>query len=82
VAVVFWGITAIKQFEFMYAFAGIRPPREIWTTAVYMYVLSFGKRDAVFRMGYGTAVAVTLLILVAIFVVVARRLMRREVVQF
>jgi ABC-type sugar transport system permease subunit len=82
VAIVFWGISAIKQFEFMYAFAGIRPPREIWTTAVYMYVLSFGKRDAVFRMGYGTAVAVTLLILVAIFVLVARWIMRRDVVEY
>ncbi len=82
VAIVLWGIGAIKQFEFMYAFAGIRPPREIWTTAVYMYILSFGKRDAVFRMGYGTAVAVTLLILVAIFVLIARRLMRREVIEY
>jgi ABC-type sugar transport system permease subunit len=82
VAIVLWGIGAIKQFEFMYAFAGIRPPREIWTTAVYMYILSFGKRDAVFRMGYGTAVAVTLLILVIIFVLVSRRLMRREVIEF
>ena len=47
-----------------------------------MYILSFGKRDAVFRMGYGTAVAVTLLILVAIFVLIARRLMRREVIEY
>jgi ABC-type sugar transport system permease subunit len=82
VAVVLWGIGAIKQFEFMYAFAGIRPPRDIWTTAVYMYILAFGKRDAVFRMGYGTAVALTLLILVIIFVLVARRLMRREAIEY
>ncbi|MEA3335398.1 MAG: sugar ABC transporter permease [Chloroflexota bacterium] len=82
IAIVLWGIGAIKQFEFMYAFAGIRPPRPIWTTAVYMYILSFGKRDAVFRMGYGTAVAVTLLILVAIFVLVSRRLMRRDPIEF
>jgi ABC-type sugar transport system permease subunit len=82
VAIVLWGIGAIKQFEFMYAFAGIRPPRDIWTTAVYMYILAFGKRDAVFRMGYGTAVAITLLILVIIFVLIARRLMRREAIEY
>lgn len=82
VAVILWGIGAIKQFEFMYAFAGIRPPRDIWTVAVYMYILAFGKRDAVFRMGYGTAVAVTLLILVIIFAVIARRLMRREAIEY
>ena len=82
VAVVLWGIGAIKQFEFVYAFAGISPPRQIWTTAVYMYILAFGKRDAVFRMGYGTAVSVTLLILVIIFVVIARRLMYRETIEY
>ena len=82
VAVILWGIGAIKQFEFMYAFAGIRPPRDIWTVAVYMYILAFGKRDAVFRMGYGTTVAVTLLVLVIIFALIARRLMRREAIEY
>jgi ABC-type sugar transport system permease subunit len=82
VAVVLWGIAALKIFEFVYAFAGIRPPRDIWTVSVYMYILAFGKRDAVFRMGYGTAVAVTLLVLVIIFVVLVRRLMRREAVEY
>lgn len=82
VAVVLWGIGALKLFEFVYAFAGIRPPRDIWTTSVYMYILAFGKRDAVFRMGYGTAVAVTLLVLVVIFVLIARRLMYREAIEF
>ena len=82
VAVVLWGIGALKLFEFVYAFAGIRPPRELWTTAVYMYILAFGKRDAVFRMGYATAVAVTLLLLVILFVIVARRLMHRDLVEY
>jgi ABC-type sugar transport system permease subunit len=82
VGVVLWGIAALKLFEFVYAFAGIRPPRDIWTTSVYMYILAFGKRDAVFRMGYGTAIAVTLLVLVIVFVVVARRLMYREAIEY
>ena len=82
IAVVLWGIGALKLFEFVYAFAGIRPPREIWTTAVYMYIMAFGKRDAVFRMGYATAVAVTLLFVVVIFVVISRRLMYREAVEY
>lgn len=82
VAVILWGIGALKMFEFFYAFAGIRPPQQLWTTAVYMYILAFGKRDAVFRMGYGTAVAVTLLFLVIIFVLLARRVMYREAVEY
>ncbi len=83
VAVVLWIIGAIKLFEFLFAFSGgTRVPQQIWTNSVYMFLLSFGKRTAIFRLGYGTAVAVTLLILIIIFTGIARIIMRRERVEY
>ncbi len=83
VSVVLWIITAIKMFEFLFAFSGgISAPRAIWSNAVYMFLLSFGERVAIFRLGYGTTVSVTLLILVIAFTGIARLLMRRERVEF
>ena len=83
VAIVLWIIGAIKLFEFLFAFSGgTRVPQQIWTNAVYMFLLSFGKRTAIFRLGYGTAVAVTLLILIIIFTGIARIVMRRERIEY
>lgn len=83
VAVVLWIIGAIKLFEFLFAFSGgTRVPQQIWTNAVYMFLLSFGKRTAIFRLGYGTAVAVTLLILIIIFTGITRIIMRRERIEY
>jgi ABC-type sugar transport system permease subunit len=83
VAVVLWIITAIKLFEFLFSYsAGVAAPKPLWTNAVYMFVLSFGKRVSIFRLGYGTTVAVTLLLLIIVFTGVARLAMRRERVEF
>ncbi len=83
VSVVLWIITAVKIFEFLFAFSGgIAAPTAIWSNAVYMFVLSFGTRVAIFRLGYGTTVAVTLLVLIIVFTGIARLAMRRERVEF
>jgi ABC-type sugar transport system permease subunit len=83
VSVVLWIITAVKIFEFLFAFSGgISAPKAIWSNAVYMFVLSFGRRVAIFRLGYGTTVSVTLLVLIIIFTGIARLAMRRERVEF
>jgi ABC-type sugar transport system permease subunit len=83
VSVVLWIITAVKIFEFLFAFSGgISAPKAIWSNAVYMFVLSFGRRVAIFRLGYGTTVSVTLLVLIIIFTGIARFAMRRERVEF
>jgi ABC-type sugar transport system permease subunit len=80
---VLWVITAVKLFDFLYAFSGgIAAPRELWTNAVYMFILTFGKRMAIFRLGYGTAVAVTLLVIIIIFTSVVRLAMRRDKVEY
>jgi ABC-type sugar transport system permease subunit len=74
---------ALMQFEFYYAISGAFPPIKIWTIPIYVFVLAFGKRNPIFRMGYGTAVAVSLLIFVVVFVIFSRLILRRrEVVEF
>jgi ABC-type sugar transport system permease subunit len=83
VSVVLWIITAVKMFEFLFAFSGgISAPKPLWSNAVYMFVLSFGRRVAIFRLGYGTTVSVTLLVLIVVFTGIARLAMRRERVEF
>ncbi len=78
VGVVLWGITALKMFEFLYAISGIMPPRELWTVPIYLYIMGFGKRDPIYRLGYATAIGVALLVVVILFVVVARRILYTE----
>lgn len=83
IAVVLWIIISIKMFEFLFAFSGgIAAPKAIWTNAVYMYMLTFGRRVAIYRMGYGTTVAVSMLLLIMILGGIARLIMRREKLEF
>jgi len=83
IAVVLWIIIAIKMFDFLFAFSGgMTVPQSLWTNAVYMFLLTFGQRVAIYRMGYGTAVAVTMLILVVVFAGIARLAMRREKIEY
>jgi ABC-type sugar transport system permease subunit len=83
VGIVLWIIDALMQFEFYYAVSGAFPPIKIWTIPIYVFVLAFGKRNPIFRMGYGTAVAVSLLIFVVVFVIFTRLILRRrEIIEF
>jgi ABC-type sugar transport system permease subunit len=83
VGLVLWIIDALMQFEFYYAVSGAFPPIKIWTIPIYVFVLAFGKRNPIFRMGYGTAVAVSLLVFVIIFVLITRTILRRrEAIEF
>jgi ABC-type sugar transport system permease subunit len=83
IAIVLWIIISIKMFDFMFAFSGgLAAPMEIWTNALYMFMLTFGQRVAIYRMGYGTAVAVTMLVMVIVFSGIVRLLMRREKIEF
>lgn len=83
VGLVLWIIGAIKLFEFQFAFSGgTMVPQQIWTNAVYMFLVSFGKRTVIFRLGYGTAIAVTLLILIIIFTGITRLITKRERIEY
>lgn len=82
VATVLWSIFALKVFEFPYAFFGITPPTQIYTVGIYLYIMGFGKRDPIYRLGYATAIGVVLLLAVIVVIVLLRRLMRRDVYEY
>jgi len=82
VSVVIWPISALKLFEFPFAFIGIYPPLQVHTLGIYLYVMGFGKRDPIYRLGYASAIGVVLLAIVVITFVALRRIMRREVYQY
>lgn len=82
VATVLWSIFALKVFEFPYAFSQILPPQTIWTVGIYLYIMGFGKRVPIYRLGYATAIGVVLLLCVVASVLLLRRLMRRDVIQY
>lgn len=82
VALIFWGISAIKMFDLLYAFGGILPPRELWTSAIYVYIVGFGKRDPIFQLGYASAMGVVMLLLVVVITLMVRKFIKREVYEY
>jgi raffinose/stachyose/melibiose transport system permease protein len=82
VGMVLWAIGALKIFEFPFSFTGLEPVPETYTVGVYLYVLGFGQRTPIYRLGYATTIAVILLFAVLVVVGIIRWLTRREVVQY
>lgn len=82
VAFVLWSISALKTFEFIYAFGNPQLPPNLYTIGIYLYVMGFGKRDPIYRLGYATAIGVLLLFSVVIIVALIRRLTRRETISY
>ncbi len=82
IAIIMWSIAAIKIFEFPFAFTSLEPVPETYTSAVYLYVMGFGQRTPIYRMGYASAIGIFMLLVVITVVLVVGRLMRREVVQY
>jgi ABC-type sugar transport system permease subunit len=82
VGLVLWSIYALKIFEFPFSFTGLEPNPNSYTSAVYLYILGFGQRQPIYRLGYATAVGVILLLVVVIFVAILRYFMRREQLEY
>lgn len=85
VAATFWTISSLKLFEFIYAFGGTTndlPPTGVWNSALFVYGETFGGRAPGFQFGYASASALFMLVIFAVFVVLLRRLLRRESIQF
>ena len=82
VALVYWGIFGLKLFEIVYSFTGFIPKQSIWTLPVYLYIIGFGKIDPIYRLGYSTALSVMLFIFVMVFVIVSRKILTRETIEY
>ena len=82
---VLWTISSVKIFEIIWIFGGSSgsgiPPTSTWTTAVYTYVTAFSGQS-VPAYGAATASALVSLALVSILVVLLRKVMHREAVEF
>lgn len=85
ICIVLWAVWTLRIFDLIYVFAGgavATPPLNIRSIAVQMYLLSFGQRVAVFRMGYSTAIGVSLLFLVILFALLGQMLFRGERLEY
>jgi ABC-type sugar transport system permease subunit len=84
IGVVLWVIDAMNQFDFVFAVGSTtgQPRQEIWTLPIYIFQQAFGERIPVFRLGYATAMAVSLVALIVVMIVVVRRAFRRPVVEY
>lgn len=82
IAIVLFSIGALKIFEFPYAFYGISVPQQLYTIGIYLYIMGFGKRYPIYRLGYATAIGVMLLLSVIIIVLILSRLMKRDVFEY
>jgi len=82
IGIVYWGIFSLKMFEIVYSFTGFVPKADIWTMSVYIYVMGFGKINPIYRLGYATAISLILLILVMIFVIVSRFVLKRDRIEY
>ncbi|MFC5186049.1 carbohydrate ABC transporter permease [Actinomadura harenae] len=83
VCAVLWTVSSVKIFEIVLLFgtANTNPSVKSWTTAMYVYQSAF-PQSAVPRLGLAAAAAIVSLLMVAVFTVVLRRLMRRDPIQF
>lgn len=82
ISIVMWAISAIKVFEFPFAFMGFSEDPSLYTIGVYLYVMGFGKRQPIYQLGYATAIGVFMLLFVILIAWLIRRVMNRELFQY
>jgi ABC-type sugar transport system permease subunit len=79
---VLWVIEAIKIMEFPYAFGGPGIGQNLYTPAVYLYIMGFGQRHPVYQLGYATAIGVAMFLFTVVIVFVIGMIARRERVEY
>ena len=84
VAAVLWVINSVRIFEFIIAFSGTAnaPPAGAQNIPLYQFFQTTGGRMPPYNLGYGAAMGVVMVALVGVLIVLLRRLMRRDAVQF
>ncbi len=82
---VLWTISSVKIFEIIWIFGGSTgqgiPPTRTWSTAVYTYVTAFSG-ESIPAYGMASASAILSLALVSVLVVLLRRVMKRDAIEF
>ncbi|MCA0270734.1 MAG: sugar ABC transporter permease [Proteobacteria bacterium] len=82
ITLILWAIQAVKIVEFPYAFGGPNIDQNLYTPAIYLYIMGFGQRESVYALGYSTTIGVVMFFLTIAIIVLMRFLFRRERVEF
>ncbi len=82
ITLVLWSIEAIRMMEFPYAFGGPNIDQNLYTPAIYLFIMGFGQRQPVYQLGYASAIGVSMFLFTAIVVIVLGLVFRRERVEF
>lgn len=82
VAILLWAITAMKTFEFPFAFGGLEGDPSTYTLGVYLYQMGFGSKQAIYKLGYAAAMGVVMVFIIIALSLLIRRALRREAVQY
>jgi ABC-type sugar transport system permease subunit len=82
VALILWTIGSLKIFDIIIATTFPAPQTSTYTLTVYIWAQVFGGYTPVFRLGYGTAMGVVLLILVLVAYGVIRLLTRGVTIEY
>lgn len=81
IAVSLWIINSVKYFELIWAmFRGLTQYTQ--TLATYMYTVAFGAQLPIFKLGYGSAIAVIMFLIVFVGVGLFRRIFDRDDLQY
>jgi ABC-type sugar transport system permease subunit len=82
ITLVLWMIGTIRVFEFPYAFGGPNIDQNLYTPAIYLYIMGFGQRAPIYQLGYATAIGVAMFIMTVVAVVIVRIVSRRDQAEF
>jgi ABC-type sugar transport system permease subunit len=82
IGVIYWMISAMKIFGEVWALTRGQPANSTHTMATYMMDQALPYQSSVFRMGYGTTIAVLLFLVVFLVSLLFFRLSRREAIEY
>jgi ABC-type sugar transport system permease subunit len=85
VCAVLWTVSSVKIFELILVYGGSStgqaPPAQSWNTAMYVYEEAFPAQSTP-ALGMATAAAIVSLIMVGLFTLILRRIMRRAAIEY
>lgn len=82
VAVTLWIIGSLRIFDIIAATALPVPPTGSYTLSIYIWTQTVGGDPPSFRLGYGAALGVVLLLIILVGVTVARIVGRRDAIEY
>lgn len=82
IGIIYWMINSIKAFGVVWALTRGAPGNSTHTIATYMVDKALPYQSALYRMGYATAIAVVMCIIVFLFTLIYFRMQRKEAIEY